>query len=310
MELIYSNARSHALWYKENMPFIMDCYGKSIQFRDCNDKKDCFSLEAAHPYPLCASPDGKHYAFATENKIVVVNTITREAAPYTFSSKYFLDSKIIGDFITNDKIVCVFTATRAMVPNSVICVIDLKEGKLNAIKALKNTLISDFCNTGKDICLLGLYRESKGLFDCEQDLFAAHFDGVLTDKIRGIRIPPKRNEWLTLEEICSYNPYTNEYLAINTKRNSIVLLDSNFKYKKRCDIETDAVWQTTAYYARWYNNGNGIYALTSDGIVTLDKDTLNPIDSGGGIMMTSAKCSFYDRYVSCFGAAGCSLIKL
>lgn len=76
MEVFYSNARSHALWYKENMPFIMDCYGKSIQFRDCNDKKPVFSLEAIHPYPLCASPDGKNYAFATENKIIVVNSVT------------------------------------------------------------------------------------------------------------------------------------------------------------------------------------------------------------------------------------------
>lgn len=310
MEVFYSNARSHALWYKENMPFIMDCYGKSIQFRDCNDKKPVFSLEAIHPYPLCASPDGKNYAFATGNKIIVVNSVTKESSQYTLSSKYLFDSKIMADFVTNDKIVCVYTATRAFVPNSVICVIDLKEGRLKAIKALKNTLISGFCNTGKDICLLGLYRESKGLFDCEQDLFVAHFDGALTDKIRGIRIPSKRNEWLTLEEICSYNPNTNEYLAINSKKNSIVLLDSNFKYLKRCDIENDEVWQTMAYYAGWYNNGNGIYALTSDGIVTLDKDTLKPLDSGGGIMMSSARGLFYDRHISCFGVAGCSIIKL
>jgi hypothetical protein len=115
---------------------------------------------------------------------------------------------------------------------------------------------------------------------------------------------------LTLEKICSYNPNTNEYLAINSKKNSIVLLDSNFKYLKRCDIENDEVWQTMAYYAGWYNNGNGIYALTSDGIVTLDKDTLKPLDSGGGIMMSSARGLFYDRHISCFGVAGCSIIKL
>ena len=128
MEVFYSNARSHALWYKENMPFIMDCYGKSIQFRDCNDKKPVFSLEAIHPYPLCASPDGNHYAFANENKIIVVNSVTKESSQYTLSSKYLLDSRIMADFVTNDKIVCVFTAMRALVPNSVICVIDLKEG--------------------------------------------------------------------------------------------------------------------------------------------------------------------------------------
>ena len=310
MEGFYSNARSHGLWYKENMPFIMDCVGQKINFRDFDNKKTVFSIEAKHPYPLCASPNGNHYAFASGNTITVVNTETKESIPYKLSSKYFFDSHIMADFVTNEKIVCVYTAMRAFVPNSVICVIDLKEGKFKTIKALKNTLISDFCNTGKDICLLGLYRESKGLFDCEQDLFVAHFDGVLTDKIRGIRIPAKRNEWLTLEEICSYNPYTNEYLAVNSKRNSIVLLDSNFKYVKRCDIENDEVWQTMAYYAGWYDNGNGIYALTSDGIVTLDKDTLNPLDSGGGIMMSSARCSFYDCYAACFGATGCSIVKL
>ena len=26
--------------------------------------------------------------------------------------------------------------------------------------------------------------------------------------------------------------------------------------------------------------------------------------------MTSAKCSFYDRYISCFGVSDCSIIKL
>ena len=310
MEVLYSNARSHGLWYKENMPFIMDCVGQKIIFRDFENKKTVFSIEAKHPYPLCASPDGKHYAFASGNSITVVNTQTQEYVPYKLSSKHFLDSRIMADFVTNDKIVCVYSVTQAFVPNSAICVIDLKEGNLKIIKALKNVLISDFCNTGKEICLLGLYRESDAFFNVDQSLFVAHFDGVLTDKIRRIQIPSKRNEWLTLEEICSYNPYTNEYLAINTKRNSIVLLDSNFKYVKRCDIENDEVWQTMAYYAGWYDNGNGIYALTSDGIVTLDKDTLKPINSGGGIMMSSAHGLFYDRHISCYGVSGCSIIKL
>ena len=310
MEVLYSNARSHALWYKENMPFIMDCYGKNIQFRDCNDKKTVFSLEATHPYPLCASLDGKHYAFASGNTITVVNTETKEAVPYKFSSKYFLDSHIMADFVTNEKIVCVYSAMRAFVPNSVICVIDLNEGKLKTIKALKNVLISDFCNTEKDICLLGLYRESDAFFNVDQSLFVAHFDGVLTDKIRQIQIPSKRNDWLTLEEICSYNPYTNEYLAINTNRDSIVLLDGNFNYLKRCDIECDDMLPMMANYAGWYDNGNGIYALTTGGIVTLDKDTFKPLDSGGGIMMSSVRGLFHDRHISCLGVAGCSIIKL
>lgn len=310
MEGFYSNARSHGLWYKENMPFIMDCVGQKINFRDFDNKKTVFSIEAKHPYPLGASPDGKHYAFASGNTITVVNTETKESIPYKLSSKYFFDSHIMADFVTNEKIVCVYTAMQAFVPNSVICVINLKEGKFKTIKALKNVLISDFCNTGKDICLFGLYRESDALFNVDQSLFVAHFDGVLTDKIRQIRIPSKRNDWLTLEEIYSYNPYTNEYLAINTKRNSIVLLDGNFNYLKRCDIECDDMLPMMANHAGWYDNGNGIYALTTGGIVTLDKDTLKPLDSGGGVMMTSAKCSFYDRYAACFGVAGCSIVKL
>ncbi len=310
MEVLHSSGRSHALWYKENMPFIMDCYGKKIQFLNYKDKKPVFSLEAAHPYPLCASPDGKHYAFASGNTITVVNTQTKEYVPYKLSSKYLFDSHIKADFVTNEKIVCVYSAMRAYVPNSVICEINLIEGRLKAIKALKGTSISYFCNTGKDICLLGWHRESDDFFNGDQTMFIAHFEGVLTDKIRLIQIPSKRNEWLILEEICSYNPYTNEYLAINTKRNSIVLLDSNFKYVKRCDIECDDMLPMMANYAGWYDNGKGIYALTSAGIVTLDKDTLKPLDSGGGIMMTSALGLFYDRHISCFGVAGYSIIKL
>ncbi len=310
MEGFYSNARSHGLWYKENMQFIMDCVGQKINFRNFDNKKTVFSIEAKHPYPLCASPDGMHYAFASGNTITVVNTETKESIPYKLSSKYFFDPHIMADFVTNDKIVCVYSAMRAFVPNSVICVIDLKAGKFKTIKALKNVLISDFCNTGKEICLLGLYRESDAFFNVNQSLFIAHFDGILTDKILERRVNSKRNEWLTLEEICSYNPYTNEYLAINTNRNSIVLLDGNFKYLKRCDIECDDMLQMMVNSAGWYDNGNGIYALTTGGIVTLDKDTLKPLDSGGGIMMSSARCSFYDRYAACFGAAGCSIVKL
>ena len=292
------------------MPFIMDCVGQKINFRDFDSKKTVFSIESEHPYPLCASPDGNYYAFASGNTITVVNADNKESVPYKLSSKHLLDARIMADFVSNDKIVCVYSAMRAFVPNSVICVIDLKTGTLKAIKALKNTLISDLCNTGKDICLLGLYREGDVFFDGTQSLFVAHFDGVLTDKIRQIQIPDKRNEWLTLEEICSYNPYTEEYLAINTSRNSIVLLDKDFNYLKRCDIECDDMLPMMASYAGWYDNGNGIYALTGAGVVTLDKDTLKPIDSGGGLMMVSAKCAFYDCYAACFSAAGCSIVKL
>ena len=88
---------------------------------------------------------GKAYKRIYGNTITVVNTETKESIPYKLSSKYFFDSHIMADFVTNNKIVCVYSAMQAFVPNSVICVIDLKEEKFKTIKALKNVLISDFC---------------------------------------------------------------------------------------------------------------------------------------------------------------------